>query len=388
MRKIAVVTGTRAEYGLMYWIIKRVHDDPELELQLIVTGAHLSHEFGMTVDEIETDGFPIADRVEMLLSSDSETAVATSMGLAMIGFAKSYERLKPDILLVLGDRFETFSAVASAIPFRIPVAHIHGGESTEGSMDESFRHAITKMSHLHFPATEEYAKRIIQMGENPERVFCFGAPGLESIFRLKLLSKGQLCQLLNIPIDKNIGIVTYHPSTLEDHTEKKDINEILEALKRFPDIFWLFTYPNADMGGRIIVKKIQGFIEENPTSGRLFSSLGQLKYLSLMKHATLMVGNSSSGIIEAPSFKLPVVNIGDRQKGRVRAKNVIDVEKCKMNQIIVAIKKALSVKFKGVIKDIENPYGDGNTCVKIYNIIKKIVLDEKVLKKHFWSAYD
>lgn len=383
MRKIAIVTGTRAEYGLMYWIIKGVYDDPELELQLIVTGMHLSHEFGMTVNEIEIDGFPIADRVEMLLSSDSETAVATSMGLAMIGFARSYERLKPDILLVLGDRFETFSAVASAIPFKIPIAHIHGGESTEGSMDESFRHAITKMSHLHFPATEEYAKRIIQMGENPEHIFCFGAPGLESIFRLNLFSKKQLCQNLQIPIGRDIGIVTYHPSTLANHTEKDDINEILEALKRFPDIFWLFTYPNADMGGRVIIKEIQGFIAENHECGRLFSSLGQLKYLSLMKHATLMVGNSSSGIIEAPSFKLPVVNIGDRQKGRVRAKNVIDVHVCNRESISEAIKTAISEAFVESIKGVENPYGKGNMSRAILEKLKNVTVSNSLIQKGF-----
>jgi len=383
MRKIAVVTGTRAEYGLMYWIIKGIHDDPELELQLIVTGTHLSHEFGMTVNEIEIDGFPIADRVEMLLSSDSETAVATSMGLAMIGFARSYERLKPDILLVLGDRFETFSAVASAIPFKIPIAHIHGGESTEGSMDESFRHAITKMSHFHFPATEEYAKRIIQMGENPDRVFCFGAPGLESIFRLKLLSKNQLCQTLQIPMNKGIGIVTYHPATLEDNTTKNNITEILEALKGFENIFWIFTYPNADMGGRLIVREIQGFITENLERGRLFSSLGQLKYLSLMKHATLMVGNSSSGIIEAPSFKLPVVNIGDRQKGRVRAKNVIDVNVCNRKNISEAIKTAVSEVFVASIRDVENPYGKGNMSRDIIEKLKNITLSNSLIQKGF-----
>src|SRR3972149_962186 len=260
MRRIAIVTGARAEYGLLYWIIKGIHDDSQLELQLIVTGMHLSTEFGLTVREIEKDGFPIAERVEMILSSDTETAIATSMGLGMIGFAKAYERLKPDILVVLGDRFEILSAVAAAVPFRIPIAHIHGGEATEGAIDDSFRHAITKLSYLHFPATEQYRKRIIQMGENPENVFCFGSPGLDNIYKLSLLDHEKLYKELEIVSDKKIGLLTYHPVTLEKDTAESQMSEIFKALWEFKDIYWIFTLPNADTGGRIIIRMINEFI--------------------------------------------------------------------------------------------------------------------------------
>lgn len=385
MRKIAIVTGTRAEYGLLYWIIKGIHDDPELELQLIVTGMHLSPEFGNTIKEIERDGFPVAERVEMLLSSDTESAIATSMGLGMIGFAKAYERLKPDILLVLGDRFEILSAVAASLPFRIPVAHIHGGESTEGLIDEPTRHAITKMSHIHFTSTEKYKKRIIQMGELPENVFCFGAPGLDSIYKLDLMSRGELSDELGIPLDKKIGVITYHPVTLEKYTAETQISELLRALKNFPDIYWIFTLPNADTGGRVIIEKIKDFVSKNSEKGKAFTSLGQLKYLSLLKYATTMVGNSSSGLTEAPSFKLPVVNIGDRQLGRIRAQNVVDVPGCKEQHITSAISKATSAVFKNSLETLKNPYGEGCASAKIIEKLKTIHLSENLIKKKFYE---
>jgi GDP/UDP-N,N'-diacetylbacillosamine 2-epimerase (hydrolysing) len=381
-RKICIVTGTRAEYGLLYWIIKGVHEDPNLQLQLIVTGMHLSPEFGLTVNEIAKDRFPISERIEMLLSSDTETAIATSMGLGMIGFAKAYEKLKPDILLVLGDRFEMLSAVASAVPFRIPIAHIHGGESTEGSMDESFRHAITKMSHVHFSSTQEYKNRIVQMGESPARVFCFGAPGLDNIKKLKLLDKRELSDILHLPIHKEWGIVTYHPGTLEKESSEIDIKEILHALGEFDNIHWILTLPNADTESRRIIRKIENYIQKNPQRASLFSSLGQMKYLSLLKHTVVMVGNSSSGIIEAPSFKLPVVNIGKRQKGRIRAKNVIDVLICDRKNIMNAIKKAVSKNFRNSIQRLINPYGYGNASDKIIKVIKTISLSN-ILQKEF-----
>ena len=354
MRKIAVVTGTRAEYGHLYWIIKGIHEDTELQLQLIVTGMHLSPEFGLTVKEIEKDWFPIAERVEILLSSDTETAIATSMGLGMIGFAKAYERLKPDILVVLGDRFEILSAVASAVPFRVPVAHIHGGEATEGVTDELFRHAITKMSHIHFPSNKVYANRIIQMGESSQNVFCFGSPALDNVYKLSLLNREKLFQELGLPQNKKIGVVTYHPVTLEKDTVELHMNELLKALQEFQDIYWVFTLPNADVGGRIIIKMINDFISKNSESGKSFVSLGQLKYLSLLKYATVMVGNSSSGIIEAPSFELPVVNISDRQGGRVRAGNVIDEPICEASRISSAINKAISREFRDTLKGLKN----------------------------------
>ncbi|OGL46808.1 MAG: UDP-N-acetyl-D-glucosamine 2-epimerase, UDP-hydrolysing [Candidatus Schekmanbacteria bacterium RBG_16_38_10] len=380
MRKIAVVTGTRAEYGLLYWIIKGIHEDTELELQLIVTGMHLSPEFGLTVKEIEKDGFPIAERVEMLLSSDTETAVATSMGLGMIGFAKAYEHLRPDILVVLGDRFEILSAVASAVPFRIPVAHIHGGESTEGAMDELFRHAITKMSHIHFTATDVYSDRIIQMGEAPQNVYCFGAPGIDNISRFKLLDKHTLSIELGLPGKRPWGVVTFHPSTLEKDKADPQMNEILKAVRTFSDIFWIFTLPNADVESTVIIRKVKDFVQKNSDSSVLFSSVGQLNYLSLLKHAALMVGNSSSGIIEAPSFALSVVNIGDRQRGRVRASNVIDVFTCQESEIVAAIRRALSEEFKSILKGLKNPYGTGDASEKIVDVLKKHSLLNSIKK--------
>ncbi|MCP4400091.1 MAG: UDP-N-acetylglucosamine 2-epimerase (hydrolyzing) [bacterium] len=385
MRKIAVITGSRAEYGLLYWILRGIHDTPELELQLLVTGMHLSPEFDLTVREIEAAGFPIADRVEMLLSSDTEEAVAVSMGLGTIGFAKSYQRLQPDMLLVLGDRFEIFAAVASAVPFRIPVAHIHGGESTEGAMDELFRHAMTKMSHLHFPATRAYADRIVQMGEPPERVFCFGAPGLDNVYQLDLLTRNALVECLKVPQDRPFGVVTYHPVTLEENSVVSHMEELLPALKNFPEIYWIFTLPNADTGGRIIIRKIEDFVNEYPDAGKDFPSLGQLRYLSLLKHAVAMVGNSSSGLTEAPSFALPVVNIGERQQGRIRARNVLDVPICNKDSITETIRTAISEEFRNTLQGIKNPYGEGAASEKIVETVKTFPLNEGLLKKHFYD---
>lgn len=385
MRKIAVITGTRAEYGLLYWVIRGIHEDPDLELQLLVTGMHLSPEFGMTVKDIERDGFPITEEIEMLLSSDTEKAISTSMGLGMIGFAKAYSRLSPDLIVVLGDRFEILSAVVAAIPFRIPIAHIHGGESTEGVIDESIRHAITKMSHVHFAATQRYRQRIIQMGENPKNVFCYGAPGLDNIKRLKLMSKAELLKELVISEEKHIGVVTYHPVTLEKNSSEKQVLELIDALNSFSDIFWIFTIPNADTGGRVIIEKIKNHIQHHPKMGKTFFSLGQLKYLSLLRYASVMVGNSSSGLIEAPSFMLPVVNIGDRQRGRIRGDNVIDAVVCKKEILIASIKRALSVDFKKSLKKKKNPYGDGNASRKIKEKIKAIELNDQLLKKKFYE---
>ena len=382
MRKIAVVTGTRAEYGLLYWIIKEIHEAPELELQLIVTGMHLSPEFGLTVQEIEKDGVPIAERVEMLLSSDTDTAITTSMGLGIIGFAKAYEKLRPDILLVLGDRFEILSAVVAAVPFRIPVAHIHGGESTEGAIDELFRHAITKMSHIHFPATQVYANRIRQMGESPGNVFCFGAPGIDNIYKLDLISKKELLNILEIPQDKKIGLVTYHPVTLEKNSAESQISELLEAMDSIDEFFWVITMPNADADSRVIIKSLDNYVQDNPGKAKLFSSLGKLRYLSLLKHAALMVGNSSSGIIEAPSFELPVVNIGCRQQGRIRAENVIDVLVGKKSNIVNAINKAISYEFKESLAKLINPYGEGDASCKIVEILKTVKV-AGMIKKQF-----
>ena len=385
MRRIAVITGTRAEYGLLYWIIKQIHEDPELELQLIVTGMHLSHEFGFTVKEIERNGFPIAERVEMLLSSDTEEGITISMGVAMIGFAKAYTRLSPDVIVVLGDRFEIYAAVSATLPFRIPVAHLHGGEATEGQIDESIRHAITKMSHIHFAATKKYENRIIQMGELPEHVFCFGALGVDNVFKLSLLSREELARELELPMEEKYGVVTFHPVTLEKGTAQAHISELLEALKEFPDIFWVLTLPNADVGERVIVEKMEAFIKESTERGKIFSSLGQLRYLSLMSHAVAMVGNSSSGIVESPSFKLPVVNIGERQRGRLRSENILDVPVCTKNNIVQAINKALSADFTFTIKEMKSQYGEGCASEKIVDTLKDISLEEDLLKKKFYE---
>jgi len=385
-RKIAVVTGTRADYGLLYWVLQKIHGDPELVLQLVVTGMHLSPEFGLTVKEIEADGFPISERVEMLLSSDTEVGVSTSIGLGVMGFARAFSRLKPDILVLLGDRFEILAAATAAVVARIPIAHIHGGESSEGVIDESFRHAISKMSHIHFPAVDLYARRIRQMGEDPEKIFTCGAPGLDYIFLTHLPEREDLQSELGIDLRKRVAVITYHPVTLEFATARQHMGNLLAAV-RGRDLTLVFTYANADTGGRVINQMIEDFIKKEPDA-HAFPSLGQRRYLGLLQIAEVMMGNSSSGIIEAPSFKLPVVNIGDRQRGRVRATNVIDcgVER---QEISMALDQALSREFRESLKDLVNPYGRGGTSSQIVSVLKEIELGEALIKKRFqdlpWS---
>lgn len=380
-RRVAVVTGTRAEYGLLYWIIKGIRSDSSLELNLIATGMHLSPEFGLTVKEIETDGFPIAERVEMLLSGDTEHSIAASMGIGLMGFAKAYERLRPDMVVLLGDRFEVLSAAAAAVPFRIPIAHIHGGESTESLIDEQIRHAVTKLSHLHFTSTEAYRKRVVQMGEDPENVITAGAPGLDSIRRLRLMGRDGLEKQLGIPKGRRIGVLTYHPVTL-DHDPSGGLGEVLRAVSDFNEgLFWVVTLPNADTGGRTISGGLERFAGLNPDKARCFHSLGRVPYLSLLKSASVMLGNSSSGIIEAPSFGLPVVNVGGRQGGRIRAGNVIDVLP-ESGLIIEALGKALSPGFRESLAGLQNPYGNGDASGKIIRAIKE-ARTEKLLKKRF-----
>jgi len=358
---------------MLYWTINAIHSAPELDLQMIVTGMHLSVEFGMTVDEITRDGFPVAERVEMLISSDTASAVALSMGVGMMGFARAYDRLNPDILLVTGDRFETFSAVAAAVPFRIPVAHVHGGEVTEGSVDELFRHAITKMSHIHFPANDLYAGRIIQLGEDPGRVFTVGAPCLDNVRNLEPVDRRLLADELGIPADRQWGLVTYHPVTAGG--PDNGIVEILRSLSKFPQIFWVFTLSNADADNARIRESVVEYVNENPGNCRLFSSLGRRRYLSMLKYSSLMVGNSSSGIIEAPSFGLPVVNVGSRQQGRIRAANVIDVPDCASDGVTRAIRKAVSEEFRESLEGIDNPYGDGGAAGRIVSVLKSMPLE-------------
>lgn len=380
-RKICVITGTRAEYGLLFWLLQAIREDSCCELQLLVTGSHLSPEFGLTVREIEADGFPISDRIEILLSSDSQTAVTTSMGLALMGFGKAYERLRPDVVIVVGDRYEILAAVAAAAPFRIPVAHIHGGESSEGATDELFRHAVTKMSQLHFPAAEGYARRIRQMGESPYAVHCFGALASDNIRKLTFLDRNSLASELNLSASEAWGVLTYHSATLSPQDEREEIREILEAMKEVGGLFWVITAPGADPQGRAIRRELETFAADHSGRARLFSSLGRLRYLSLLKWATVMVGNSSSGIIEAPFFDLPVVNIGDRQKGRIRGPNVVDVSTCERREIADAIRKMFAKKpSSGGC----NPYAGEEVALKILNVLKSADL-RQYRTKHFWD---
>lgn len=379
-RKIAIVTGTRAEYGHLFWVIHEVHEDPDLILQLIVCGMHLSPEFGLTVKEIESDGFPIAEKVEMLLSSDSEVGVSNSIGLGVIGFAKAFDQLKPDILVLLGDRFEILAAATAAMVARIPIAHIHGGESTEGLIDEAIRHAVTKMSHIHFPATDFYGQRIAQMGEDPQRIFPYGAPGLDHIERGDLPGRKEILSEMGIPANDQLALVTYHPVTLESSAARRHMENLWEGLQGF-ELHFVFTYANADPGGREINRMIEHFISRS-SKFHAVPSLGQRRYLALMKHAEVVIGNSSSGIIEASALRIPAINIGDRQRGRIRGANVIDCG-LEPGEIRKALDRALSPAFRKSLEKMVSPYGQGGVSRKIVDTLKRIPLGEELLKKRF-----
>lgn len=381
-RKICVVTGTRAEYGLLFWLLKEIQADKDLELQLIVTGMHLSPEFGLTYKEIQKD-FKITKKVEMLLSSDSHVGISKSMGLAQIGFAEAYEELKPDMLVVLGDRYEIFSAASAAMIANIPIAHIHGGETTEGAFDEAIRHSITKMSHLHFTSTKEYQNRVIQLGENPKRVFNVGAMGIQSIKKLKLLSKEEFEKSIDFKLNKKNILVTFHPVTLENATAKEQFQELLNAIDELKDTHIIFTKANSDKDGRVINKMIDDYASKNSNKCVGFASLGQLRYLSALKFIDATVGNSSSGLLEAPSFKIGTINIGDRQKGRIKASSVINA-KPTQKDINKAFKKLYSQEFQNVLKSTCNPYDNGSTSKKIKEIIKETSL-KGILNKSFYD---
>jgi GDP/UDP-N,N'-diacetylbacillosamine 2-epimerase (hydrolysing) len=380
-RKILVISGTRAEYGLMRWIIQYLHDDSDLELQIVATGMHLSPEFGLTFKTIIEDGFVINKKVEMLLSSDTSIGLSKSMGLGMISFAEVYNDLNPDVILVLGDRFEIFAAVASAMVSRIPVAHIHGGEATEGLIDEPIRHSITKMSHIHFTATEAYRNRVIQLGEQPDKVFYTGTPGLDNISKLRLYNKDEFEKSINFEIGEKCFLVTFHPVTLEKGTSAHQFDELLEAIEYFNDYKVIFTLPNADTDGRIVIEKIQQYVSLNSNKSVAFTSMGQIRYLSALKYVSMVIGNSSSGLTEVPSFKIPTINIGDRQKGRIKADSVIDCLPSK-EEIIKSISLGLSLEFQSKLPNIQNPYGSGGASKKIVEILKNIDL-KNVLKKQF-----
>ena len=382
MKKICVVTGTRAEYGLLYWLLKEIEADKDLELQLIATGMHLSPEFGLTYQTIEKE-FKINKKIEMLLSSDTSVGISKSMGLAQISFAESYDELKPDIVIVLGDRYEIFSATSAAMIARIPIAHIHGGEKTEGAFDESIRHSITKMSHLHFAATEEYKNRVIQLGEDPSRVFNVGGMGIENIKRLELLNKKEFEKSIEFKLNiKNI-LVTFHPVTLENSTAKEQFQQLLDAIDELEDTNIIFTKANSDTDGRVINKMIDEYVTKNFHKSVQFTSLGQLRYLSALQYVDAVVGNSSSGLAEAPSFRIGTINIGDRQKGRIKASSVIDCEPNK-DSILKSFEKLYSKEFQNSLINVKNPYGDGCASKRIVEILKSVDLGN-ILKKSFYD---
>lgn len=365
MRKVAVFTGTRAEYGLLYWLLKDLQEDPEIELQLLVSAMHLSPEFGMTYQQIETDGFTITEKVEMLLSSDSAVGTAKSIGLGVLGFADALERMKPDVLVVLGDRFEALAVTQAAMILRIPIAHIHGGEITEGAYDDAIRHAITKLSLLHFTSTEAHRNRVIQLGEHPSRVFNVGAVGLDHLQRSKMFSLAELSASLNFKLEQPYFLVTYHPVTLASEPAKASFENLLKALDAFPQHQIILTYPNADDGGREIIPLLEAYAKQQPSRVLAIPSLGQKRYLSAVKHAAAVVGNSSSGIIEVPSFKVPTVNIGERQRGRLAAESVFS---CPSNT--AAIIETLQLGLKSDLTQVVNPYGKGKASEAILKQLK------------------
>ena len=382
MRKICIVTGSRAEWGLLSGLARKITDDPELELQIIATNMHLSPEFGLTYREIERQGFRINRKVEMLLSSDSANATGKSVGLATIGFADAYEELAPDMLLVLGDRYEILAAVTAALFYKIPVAHLHGGEVTEGAYDDAIRHAITKMSHLHFTSTEEYRRRVIQLGEQPERVFHVGAIGIDNIRHIALLDKQVLEEQLDFPFDRKTVLVTYHPETLDAIPVEEQFRNLLEALDDRQDIRILFTLPNSDTGGRIIVRMIEEFVARNKQRARAYTSLGQLRYLSALRFVAAVVGNSSSGILEVPSFGKPTLDIGNRQKGRLAANSVVH---CGVSgaEISEGLNRVLSDAFAKQTACVQNPYEKEDSALEILKILKNYPLDGIVQKTFY-----
>jgi GDP/UDP-N,N'-diacetylbacillosamine 2-epimerase (hydrolysing) len=381
-RKICVITGARAEYGLLRWVMEGIREEPDLELQLVVTGMHLSPEFGLTYREIEKDGFHIDHKVEMLLSSDTPTGLTKSMGLGIIGFADALDDLRPDMIVVLGDRFEIFAAVSAALIARIPVAHLHGGEVTEGAFDEALRHSITKMSHLHFVAAEEYRQRVIRLGEQPKRVFLVGGLGIDGIKRLKLLDRTELEDSLGFKFgDKNL-LITFHPVTLETSTAASQMSELLTALAQLQDTQLIFTMPNADTDGRILIDLIGDFVALH-SNAHAYTSLGQLKYLSCVAQVDGVVGNSSSGLAEVPSFKKGTINVGDRQRGRLQASSVINCEPTQRS-IAAAMRKLYSPGFQSGLSQTRNPYGEGGASEKVIEGIKKQVIND-IAKKIFYD---
>ena len=382
MRKICVITGSRAEYGLLSGLMAAIKSDYELHLQIIATNMHLSPEFGLTYKEIEQDGFVIDKKVEMLLSSDTSNGTTKSVGLATIGFADAYEDLKPDLIVVLGDRYEILAAVTAALFYKIPVAHLHGGEITEGAYDDSIRHAITKLSHLHFTSTAAYRQRVIQLGENPERVFYVGALGIENIKNTKLLSKADLEECLGFTLGYKSLLVTYHPVTLEKETAKQQCENLLTVLAELTDYNIIFTLPNSDTDGSVIMQLIKDFVSIHKERSVAFASMGKVRYLSALKYVTAVIGNSSSGIIEVPSFGIPTLNIGDRQKGRIAATSVNHCGSS-INEIKSGVELVLSEKSQQEAKKTVNTYQKENTTANILNVLKDFSLDNLIQKSFY-----
>lgn len=383
MKSITVLTATRSEYGLLSPIIHALQKCGEFEVRVVVTGAHLSPEFGLTYQEIEKDGIQIDRKIEILLSADTPSAISKSMGMALIGFADYFAERRPDALVVLGDRYETLAVCCAAMNERIPIIHLYGGETTEGAVDEVIRHAITKLSFLHLTSTEEYRRRVIQLGEDPERVFTVGAIGIENAIKMPLLSKEELESELNFKLSSPYAVITFHPVTLENNSAESQCKELMKALERHSEMNYIITKANADADGRIINKLLDDFalMHENVA---VFESLGAVKYLSALKYADMAIGNSSSGLLEMPSFKIPTVNIGDRQKGRLKAESVIDCVPSEMS-ISQAIDRASSEAFKRKCRTVKNPYGDGDTSSKVVDAIRRMMGCGIDLKKKFYD---
>jgi UDP-N-acetylglucosamine 2-epimerase (non-hydrolysing)/GDP/UDP-N,N'-diacetylbacillosamine 2-epimerase (hydrolysing) len=379
-RKIAVVTVARSDFGIYEPILRALRDEPSVETQLIVTGTHLSPEFGLTRKSIEAAGHPIAATVEMLLSSDTTEGAAKSIGLGVLGLAQEYARLRPDLLLVLGDRTEMLSAVVAALPQTIPIAHLHGGDVTEGAIDDAIRHAITKMSHLHFVATDVARRRVEQMGEEPWRVTVSGAPGLDNLRAVPLLSREEVEARLDMSLERPTLLVTFHPVTLEGNEAGAHIRELLAAVEA-SGLPSLFTYPSADAEGRVIIEAIEAFVARR-TDARVVQSLGTSMYFSMMKHSAAMIGNSSSGIIEAASLELPVLNVGNRQRGRLHGPNVVDVP-CTRDAIADGIRRVVAPSFRAGLRGMVNPYGDGRATGRIVDVLRSTPLDQRLMWKRF-----
>jgi UDP-N-acetylglucosamine 2-epimerase (non-hydrolysing)/GDP/UDP-N,N'-diacetylbacillosamine 2-epimerase (hydrolysing) len=380
VRTLGIVTVARSDYGIYLPILRRLQADPDLRFYLLVSGMHLSPEFGLTVSAIDDDGFEVGECVEMLLSSDTPEGIAKSIGLGVIGFAQAYTRRRPDILVVLGDRFEMYAAALAALPFKIPVAHIHGGEVTQGAIDDALRHAMTKLSHLHFTATPDYARRVRQLGEESWRVMVSGAPALDNLRVTPLLTRSELETTYRLCLPAPPLLVTFHPVTLEYEQTAWQMGELLAALEEV-ELPVVFTLPNADTQSRVIIRLIEDYVRQHP-SAQCVAAMGTQGYFSLMSLAAAMVGNSSSGLIEAPAFELPVVNIGSRQTGRVRAANVIDVGYGRAD-IAAAIYRAVAPEFRASLHGLVNPYGDGGAAERIVARLKSVELSDRLIRKVF-----